>query len=416
MKYLVNLIKKEKFQFGTILCFVLPPIGILFLFLLSFATLYKIWRDKRLSFSLGSFFFLCLLLSTVCAAYQMENVSLLLGSLLVLGYWGLYVHVRENGSRINFHKYKWIIIFGGLYNCLIGWSIKWISVYPVIGLLMGTKQLGEADNSRLFGSSYNSNFAMYLLLVAIAFLLAEIHAAIRKKKYRFLSWQIQMLLVISYGVITTGSRAGYASMFILYMLFFLRFNKIIFIAITTLFLFQFKRIYALMPRNDNVLFSTQGRENIWTNSIELWKQHFLFGTTPFGFQEAYFKFFNDDMIHAHNLFIGFFAEYGVVGGIAFLILFCTTAYKAITLFFFKENKNGLLDYFLLSLPIIVLTGILDEPTFSPQIALPTIILLSYWDNYTRNFSFAFLAFPAVKLKKLNKMKSAYPKVRYDTKN
>jgi hypothetical protein len=416
LNYLFDLIKREKFQFGTILCFVLPPIGMLFLFLLSFVTLYKNWKDKQyVSFSLVSLFFLCLLISTVCAAYQMENVSLLVSSMMVLGYWGLYLRVRKNGSRIHFQKYKWIIIFGGIYNCLIGWSLKWISVNPVLGLLLGIKQLGETDNSRLFGSSYNSNFAMYLLLVAIAFMLAEMNAAIWKKKYLFLSWQIPLLLVLSYGVITTGSRAGYVTMIILYMLFFLRLNKIIFITMTTLLLFQIKRIYELMPRNDNVLFSTQGRENIWTNSIYLWKEHFLFGTTPLGFQEEYFKFFNDNIVHAHNLFIGFFAEFGIVGGIAFLILLCTTAYKALTLFFYKENINGLLDYFLLSLPIIVLTGILDEPTFSPQIALPTIILLGYWDKYTTNFSFAFLAFPAVKLKKLNKMHSGYPNVRLNTK-
>ena len=41
----------------------------------------------------------------------------------------------------------------------------------------------------------------------------------------------------------------------------------------------------------------------------------------------------------------------------------------------------LIEYFLLSLPIMVLTGVLDEPTFSPQIGLLSIMLLSYWDQY-----------------------------------
>ena len=43
------------------------------------------------------------------------------------------------------------------------------------------------------------------------------------------------------------------------------------------------------------------------------------------------------------------------------------------------------EYFLLSLPIIVLTGMLDEPTFSPQIALLSIMLLSYWDQYVKKY-------------------------------
>lgn len=400
MHSIVDIMKREKLLFGLILCFVLPPIGILFLFIIGFLSFYKSWRGKQhLSFSLASLFFLCLLISTVFAAYQMENLALFVSSLMVIGYWGLYTFIRNNGSMVHFHQYKWIIIFGGIYNCLIGWLLNSMDVNPILGFLTGTIQLGESDHSRLFGSSYNSNFAMYLILIAIAFLFGEIQIRLRNKNYNFLYWQILMVLVLSYGVFTTGSRAGYATLIILYLLFFFRLNKWVFVTIAGLLLVLAKQVYMLMPRKDIIDISANVRENIWTNSIDLWKQHFFFGTTPLGFRGEYFKFFNDDMIHAHNLFIGFFVEYGIIGGIAFLTVFSITGYKAISLFFSKKHSNELLEYFLLSLPIIVLTGILDEPTFSPQIALPTIVLLSYWGRYTRNFSLAFLPFPAAKLKK-----------------
>ncbi|NRD80076.1 O-antigen ligase family protein [Bacillus sp. BRMEA1] len=406
MQNIVHFIKNGKFQIGMILCFLLPPVGILLLFLFGLGAIYEGWKDRKsFSFSFVSMVFFLLLVSTVCASFQMENASLLIGSLMVLGYWGLYLFVRKNGTRMDFHTFKWIIIFGGIYNCIVGWTIHWITINPLVGFLTGTTQLGEADNSRLFGSSYNSNFTMYLLLVAIAFMLAEINAVIRKKTVRPLYWQIPLLLILIFGVFSTGSRAGYISMIIVFMLFFLRLNKIVFMSVSTMFIVLFKKIYELMPRNDNVLYSTYGRENIWSNSIELWKQHFLFGTTPLGFRSEYFKLFNDDMVHAHNLFIGFFAEYGIVGGIALLILLFSTTYKFIILLFLKNRNKGLFNYFLFSLPIIVLTGILDEPTFSPQIALLTVILLSYWKLYTSQYSVAFLN---VKLKKFKKMPSGVP--------
>ena len=48
---------------------------------------------------------------------------------------------------------------------------------------------------------------------------------------------------------------------------------------------------------------------------------------------------------------------------------------------YNDKNKRFVEYFLLSLPVIFLTGMLDEPTFSPQIAILSIMLLSYWDQY-----------------------------------
>lgn len=415
MPTIFHFIKRKKFQISTLLCFVLPPIGMFFLFIFSFVKFYKNLKEKNdVSFSLIALFFLSLLISTVCAAIQMKNALLLVNSLLILGYWGLYQYVVSNGSKENFQDYKWIVVFGGIYNCFIGWVFKGAAVNPVLGILTGTQQLGSDSDIRLFGSSYNSNFAMYLLLLAIAFIFAEMNIKIRNKEFRFLNWQIPLLLVLSYGIIDTGSRAGFTCMVILYLLFFLRLNKSVFVIVSVLFFIQLNNILGLLPRKDTVNPSFLVREKIWQHSVEVWEHHFLFGTTPFGFEGEYLKLFNSSMIHAHSLFFGFLSEYGIVGGLGFLALLVTTAYKSVTLFFYKEDKSGLLDYFLLSLPVIVITGILDEPTFSPQIAMLTIILLSYWDKYTKNFSFSFLALPNIRLKKQNQIDSSYTNVQQKT--
>ena len=90
-----------------------------------------------------------------------------------------------------------------------------------------------------------------------------------------------------------------------------------------------------MPRNDTIDGSFQIREDIWRNSIEMWNQHFLFGTTPHGFTIAYDNLFNQGVPHAHNIFIGFFAEFGVIGGLAFLILLGTTLYNIINFILYQ---------------------------------------------------------------------------------
>lgn len=388
MRSIFQFLKINIVEFSTILCFVLPPLGILSLFIVSFVSIFKHLKKKRpLRFSLIPFFFVCLFISTIGAAYQMHNPFLLAGSIMVLGYWGLYQRIVSTIRKENFQHYRWIVIFGGLYNCLIASGSKWMIAHPLIGFLTGTRLIGgtpSTDYSRLIGSAYNPNFTMYLLLLSMAFIFAEMLNHIRKKHFIALSWLIPILLILSKGVIATGSRAGFFAIICIYFLFFFRLNKVVFTTSSILLLLLAKWLLALIPRNQSITDSFLVRKTIWKNSIELWKNHFLFGTTPFGFQQTYFGLFHDPSVpHAHNIFIGFFSEYGALGGIAFLILLCATIYKSVSLFFCRKKKHAYLNYFLLSLPIVVLTGVLDEPTFSPQVAMLTIILLAYWERYTK---------------------------------
>lgn len=409
----IKFFKTKIFEISVGLCFLLPPVGILFLFVLSFSTIYHTLKArKRLNFSLPFILFLCLFIATVGAVFQMKNLTLLVGSMMVLGYWGLYQRVISNGSEENFRRYRWIVILGGVYNCLIGFAGKSLITHPVIGFLTGTLLFGgtpSVDYSRLIGSAYNPNFTMYLLLLSMAFVFAEMLIYFRKKQYPVLALLIPILLILSVGVIATGSRAGYFTMVCIYILFFMRINKVIFITTSVILLGSIKPLFDLMPRTASLDQSYQVREQIWINSLELWGHHPLFGTTPLGFRQAYIDLFAQDVPHAHDIFIGFFAEYGILGGIPFLIFVCTTVYKCVNLFFYRENNNGLLDYFLLSLPIIIFTGVLDEPIFSPQIALLTIVLLGYWEVYSNRFAFSYLVLPAVRLKEIQGRNSSYEK-------
>lgn len=388
MRNIFAFLKNKAFEISTILCFILPPVGVLLLLIFSINAIIKAWKSKQIfPLSLISFFFMCLFISTIGSVIiQMNRPFLLVDSLMILLYWGIYLRIVSNSSVDSFHHFKWIMIFGGIYNIIIGWISKLVAMPLLLQLLLGTKLVAERipkNYTRLIGSSYNPNFTMHLLVIALALLFAELLNSIRKKKWFSVIWQIVILLVLSNGVLATGSRAGFMLMIGLYFIFFFQLNKVLFLITAVVTFFQSKHLLQLMPRNDIIDSSFQVREDIWSNGIEIWKQHLLFGTTPHGFRFVYLDLFKQGVPHSHNIFIGFFAEYGLVGGIAFLILLAATIYNLIYLYFNTNKSKTYFEYFLFSIPLIVLTGILDEPTFSPQTGVLSIMLLAYWDRYLK---------------------------------
>ena len=124
MRTFIKSLKNRTFEISTILCFILPPVGIFLLFVLSFFTIIKTWKNKQFHFSIVSFFFVCLFISTIGAVIQMRNPLLFIDSLMILGYLGIYLRIVSKSSIDSFRHFTWIMIFGGLYNCVIGWTVS----------------------------------------------------------------------------------------------------------------------------------------------------------------------------------------------------------------------------------------------------------------------------------------------------
>ncbi|PLT32767.1 O-antigen ligase [Bacillus sp. V5-8f] len=395
---LLSLIEKKQLELSLLLCFLLPPVGVSLLFFLGWITIRKRWKESKSSiFSVNSYFFVCFFLSTIGAAWYMKELSFLLISCVILGYWGLYLRIVTTGIKQVYEKFRWIVVFGGLYSCILGWLAKSITIHPVLGYLTGTVLIGESTPKgypRLIGIAYNPNFAVYLLLIAIAFLFSNLLEACREKRFLSFIWLLPFLMILSKGVIDTGSRAGFASLISIYALFFMRLNRHLFIFIVILALSQWKWLLKAMPRSDSVIQASDVRETIWSNSLEIWEKHSLFGVTPMGFRQEYMSHYHELMPHSHNMIIGSFTEFGMLGGIAFLCLVSINIVKAVQLFFWNRRSKSVLDSFLLSLPVIFLTGIFDQPLYSPQIALLTIVLLACWDKYTRRLHFT-IAYPSL---------------------
>jgi len=380
-------------ELRLLLCFLLPPLGVFLLLLSGLHTICKHWKEKkRFVFSLSSYFFLCLFISTIGASISMKEISYLSVSGMILGYWGLYLRILDTEKNQLFQHFRLIMIFGGVYSCVIGWFSQWYTFPLAVGYLTGTVPLGlgHFDLNRLVGCTYNPNFTVYILLISISFLLAHLLASLRSKRFVHFVWVFPILFLLSYGVIQTGSRAGFASMILIYLLFIMRLNRYIFIISILFILSLSKWLLHLMPRNELVNLSIQVRKDIWKSSYKIWQDHSIFGVTPIGFGQEYLKDYNEVVPHAHNILIGMFAEYGTLGGVAFLLVICLNLVKCIHLFFSIRSHKCLLDSFLLSLPIIILTGVFDEPLFSPQIGFLTVILLACWDRYTKRMHYVIV--------------------------
>jgi O-antigen ligase len=281
------------------------------------------------------------------------------------------------------------MIIGGVYLVVVGNILKQFYVSNMFfGLLTGTIFIGPSEDSggRLFGSAYNPNFTGLLLLITLTFLLADLLKQIQDKSQSISKWFFFLLMLIVVGIFQTGSRAGVATMFIMFVIFMLKSAPKVGIATITIILIAKSQILALIPRFQFISEATFVRKEIWENSFRIWKEYPYFGTTSLGFYEAY-AHLGKPVPHAHNIVLAFFSEYGTIGGLAFLLLSATIAFKFCCLCFLNAKKKILLDFFILSMPVILLTGIFDHPLVSPQTALLITILVACWDRYTERLPF-----------------------------
>lgn len=392
----LNSLRKYSLEWGIVLVFLLPPLGIGWLIAKGWYHFYRFFINRKgiLPVTAATIFLTCLMISSIGASILLQNAEYLMITGLLIGYFGIYLHVRKNIRLTDLSRYKWIVIFGGLYICVFGNVEMFLHQHfhinnHIIGLLTGAQLLGFPHYDRLFGDAYNPNFASFLLLLAAAFLLAEILGELNKKpQFRSLVLKGVMLAAIAAALMETESRESIVTLVVIFLLFVFRYRwKIGALILFVIVLFS-QQLVSMIPRMDLLNASLKFREHIWENSLLIWNQHPLFGVTPFGFQKEYIMMTGRHIAHAHNIFLAYLSDYGIVGEAAFLLLVATCVYKFFKVFrSMKTDKRKTGDLFILAFPIIPLTGLLDFPMSSPQIMFLVIILLGGWDRYVAHFQF-----------------------------
>ncbi|WP_175640226.1 O-antigen ligase family protein [Metabacillus schmidteae] len=379
-------LKKHLLEIGVILCFVLPPVGILWLMLIGWNQL-KNAVDLKAAFYLNAttFFFVCLAIATLGATFTEDKEAYMLIFAMILGYLGLYLYIKERVTMSLIRRFKWIMIIGGVYLVIFGSVMRHFQVTDMlIGGITGTLYIGPLPDSvadgRLFGTAYNPNFASFLLLLILSFLLAD---QLKRQHHKQMIWNYVLITIMMFGIFQTGSRSGIGVMFLVLIIFMLRLSARIGMAAAAIPFIFHKQIADILPRFKLFNEAFLERKEIWETSLKIWEKYPFFGTTPLGYRRAYDQFTQPEP-HAHNIILGFFTEYGTIGGLAFIFLVMTFMLKLCCLFFINAKNKTLLNFFLLSLPVIFFSGIFDHPLVSPQTALLAIIILACFDRYTGN--------------------------------
>jgi O-antigen ligase len=222
----------------------------------------------------------------------------------------------------------------------------------------------------------------------LGFLFAELLKVIRMKTFKLLILYIPLLAFMVAGINATGSRSGFGAMIFLFGIFLFRLSWKITIAVGTIVLINGFWLYHYIPRSFDIFDNFSTRVYIWKNSIQLILEYPQFGLTPLGFPDKYFYHTGHQAAHAHNIFLAIFADFGIIAGFVFIGLTAAVMFNFIKLLKYNRSKT-LFDWFLFSMPILGLTGILDFPLSSPQIALPALILVSMWQQYIGRTNHSF---------------------------
>lgn len=377
-------IKSRPAEFGYILLFILPPLGIAWLAGLGIRewTL-RIRKKMKIATDPVSILFILLILASVGATLTSGRPEDLLSTAMLTAYFGIYLYLLSNPGKLRLSKYMWITIMGGVYLYFSDWFFdfigRFVTIPPAVSLMTGHLLMGFNRQDRLYGSAYNPNYACYLLILATALLMVELLRSIRLRNFRMIGVELFLTAILALGIYATGSRAGFIIMLLIFMFFIFKWNKKLFLAASVASAASIPLIINIIPRGDSAGLSMDQRISIWKNSIDVFLQHPLFGTTSLDFSTAYYQLTGHTIAHAHNLFLSIFASSGVVCGIFFTWLIISGSFSLLRA---VHTEKGYLTHritlFLFALPTIVTYGILDFTLSSPQVMLVVLALVSFW--------------------------------------
>lgn len=395
IKRLSVFLYKNPLFIGLLLLFILPPFGVVVLGSIGILHIIrKIRGEDVFPINIVTLFFVVLFTNSLVASLNHHIIGYIHVPVMIISYYGLYLYVIENLKEEEYIYFKWTMIAGSIYIYIFDKIHRGLMALGVhfgdLNYLMGSIVIGGSPTKRLYGSTYNPNFAAYFLLMSLAFLLSYLLHCLRYKLYNNILLTSPILIILVIGITETGSRAGFITMSLLILAFIMKYNWRLLPLIVTVLLLKFKAFYELIPRVDYIDPGFDKRLLIWKNSIKIFLKNFQVGVTPAGFKYAYHNLpesGGEYIPHAHNIILSFFAEYGFLGGVFFLIVLFYAGYKWMQLMVYKHNSM-MSEWLLLSVPIIFLTGIWDYPLYSPQVALPTIMLFSIFHRYTREFQFS----------------------------
>ncbi|MCO7175334.1 O-antigen ligase family protein [Sporolactobacillus kofuensis] len=386
MIYGLKKVKQQPLILGLILLYLLPPVGMAWF--VGYAIIE--WRaqfieKKSIPTDLISILLALMAISSIGAVLVSWQVTDLASTLILVGYLGIYLFMLRHPEQLHIHQFTWITVFGGVYIFISDKLLNFIPKDTLIGqaasFLTGHFLFGYVGKPRLYGSTFNPNYACYLLILALAFLLVELLRAVHMKNTKLIALSLVILPLLDLGIYDTGSRAGFVIMFLLHLLFVYKLNLRLFFPIAALVIASAPFLYRWMPRSDGTESSMAKRIEIWGNSWHIFKENPVFGATSLGFGRDYAELNGQNIPHAHDLFLAIFSTSGVFCGLFFLFVLCISGFTLLRAQRLNTKTNDEASLFFFTMPTIIAYGIMDFELSSPQVLIIVLILLSYWTRY-----------------------------------
>lgn len=229
--------------------------------------------------------------------------------------------------------------------------------------------LWQSESTRSVGTTGNSNAtAAMLICLALLSIYASSVLKLRWQKFAALSSFVLFL----YALASTGSRGACMGLIggLIVQLWMTGRRKWT-VAITLILILGILIQPELIPRNDTFTSTAEVRFKVWQASFEIFKENWLIGTLPLHFGQIYLEKTGVFLYHAHNVFLGIAAEFGIIGLGLFLAILVSTVLRARRwrkLAQSKEEKR-LAGVLLSQVMALLGHGLYDYPIISPQIGL-----------------------------------------------
>jgi putative inorganic carbon (hco3(-)) transporter len=354
-----------------------PPVVLLVIAIVTISFYRKHWRIKAWPESFFVALFFISVISWVIQPSWFNGVPIVIITSLVFGlYYFLAVWFR-NALEYTWQDIQKLYLFFwicGLYLVFIviiqQIDSLWLTNSPIGALLQFYKEYRwQTESVRSFGTAGNSNLTAALL---ICLALISIYAtSVLKSRWQKLAGY-SMFFLYCYAIWLTGSRGAWVGLVIglvvqVWMTGQRKWTLGLFFTLVGLVYF----FPQLIPRQETLISTLKVRLEVWSTALDIFREHWLFGTLPLHFGQLFEQKANFFVYHAHNIILGIASEFGILGLIFFLVLIFVTIGRARQ---WRKNANlkeeKRLAGMLLSQTVALLGhGMYDYPIISPQLGV-----------------------------------------------
>ncbi|EFK96827.1 O-antigen polymerase [sediment metagenome] len=207
-----------------------------------------------------------------------------------------------------------------------------LSLFAIFQTIFGYQTLFSKENTyeayRASATFQNANSLAIYLVLTIPHLLYAINREIISKKIGWVS-----VVIILVGIITTVSRKGMITAWLVIFLYFLlkkQFRKLVFLSIFTIVAITILSGYMLVAQRfskKELEIQVAGKHALVMAGVDMFKKNPFIGLGYEGYSENFNKYFRrswysePSKFSAHNIYIEVLANYGLLGFLPFMAIF-----------------------------------------------------------------------------------------------